>query len=172
MAKTLRHPFIPVYQAAVIVPQQGSDESGYTDLTHGHTEEAGPDGGGHRVLKLVMAYIPSSISLMDALRAARGGLPEGAVQAVMVQLVSVLEHLHQNGVVYVVRQGGVAWVVHQGGEAWVACQGEVRGGMVCLGEEVQATPSDWALGVLLGTYHSFPPCFPPAGLETGEPPCV
>lgn len=107
MAKALRHPLIPVYLAAVIVPQQGSIESGFADLHHAQSGDAGPAGdGGLRMLKLVMAYVPSSINLMDALRAARGGLPEGAVRAVLLQLVSVLEHLHQNGVVYVVRPSG------------------------------------------------------------------
>ena len=63
--------------------------------------------GGGTSLKLVMAYLPGGASLMEILRARRGtGLPEESVKVVIAQVVAALQHVHQNGYVYVVR---TAW---------------------------------------------------------------
>jgi serine/threonine protein kinase len=41
---------------------------------------------------------------MDAIRAS-GGLPEAAVQCLLRQLISALDHVHQRGYIYVVSSG-------------------------------------------------------------------
>lgn len=75
VVQSLQHEHVPVYLAALL------DEPS--------------------TVRLVMQYNWPTCTLLEAIRAS-GGLSEGMVRNLIIQIISILEHLHGQGIVYVV----------------------------------------------------------------------
>jgi serine/threonine protein kinase len=78
VVQSLQHEHVPIYLAAL-------HEPGTT--------------------RLVMRYDAPTCTLLEAIRTS-GGLAEDLVRSLVLQIISVLEHLHAQGIVYVVSSSG------------------------------------------------------------------